>query len=214
MELVNIYEEIANKIAISNEKSIDTYIRRMDVRMSDSIELSRLGFTSCLNVTKNKLNKQEIIEIERAKLFDYFGKMILTDNELNQLCKQYNLVKNTASRFMDVIPDQNIKEILDFVRDTRKKKWNFGTLETDGYHIPLTTEFEVTAPQIMFRKPLNIQEMNPKELEKWKKEDPIITKSIFKFDRRSSNNPTGFNIVITAWGLEALLLETSINTEN
>ncbi len=217
MEL-STHEIIKRKVAAITDASIETYMNVYTDGARAAAKLASLGFGETTNVKEKMLKGLTSETIERAKIYDFFGREVLTRKEIKSLCTQFKLEFLPAARFMDTIPQENVKELLDFVHECREKKHNFGTLDKEGYHMPLTTQFMVIAPNELFRKALKVSEMSETEYKKWLKDDPIILKQVYKFNggdpstgfnKERGNESTDFFAVITAWGLEATLLKSA-----
>lgn len=215
-----VHQIINDKIAQLQSASVEAYENVFTEAANRASRLSSLGFGSTTNVKENILKGMTAETIERAKIFQYFGRQVLTLKEIKALCNQFKLTYNIAERFVDTIPDASVEDILSFVSECREKKWNFGRLETEGYHIPLTSKFLVIAPPELFRKPLHPGEMTKAELKKWLEDDPIVCKQVYQFnggnpatgfDAERRSEGTDFYTVVTAWGLEATLLGTGSN---
>lgn len=203
------HEIIEEKVTALQEKAGEAYMELFHEKAQRAARLSNLGFPLITNVVDNELKGFNAATIERAKIYQFFGKEVLTLGEIKSICNQFKLTYNTSERFKDTIPERNVEDILSFVSECREKKWNFGRLETEGYHIPLTSKFLVIAPKSMFTEP-----PRPKRS---LQDDPIIIKQVYKYDggspatgfdpeRRSQG--TDWYVVITAWGLEELILKT------
>lgn len=202
-----VFEVIQNKIASVSSQAIATF--NDTIGTSLGAEMYRLGFTSSVSVVKDRDNVNEE-EVLRARMIRYFGNKVMYEGEVNKLCKRYNLVTLKADRFVDHIPVANQREILEFTQRVKDNKLNQGRLETDLYHLPITDPFLVTAPPDCFRKAINTAEMSPEELEMWLEEDPIVWKRIWKFKPLTSDNvPTKMLLLVTAWGLEATLINNN-----
>jgi hypothetical protein len=207
----SVFEIIQNKIETVSATAVKTFKTSMVTNVSE--ELFRMGFTSSTSVVSEhkKLNQDEVL---RARMIRYFGCKVVYEEELKQMEVKYCLDTHKAERFKDAIPSDNQMDILKFVERVKKDKLNHGTIETDLYHIPLTTDpFYVTAPPECFRKALNPNEMNAQELQKWIEEDPIVWKRIWRFDPSeygsNKNKPTKMYALVTAWGLEAVLMNNN-----
>lgn len=214
--VMTAYQQIANRIAVANEKSVQYFL---DVFLGDVVlnySLRELGFTQTLNLQDEKLNEEDIT---RGKLKAFFNKPILHDRELKELARMFKLETHPASHYVDRIPSANVKEILDYHDWIRKEQKNFGKLQTDKYFLPLTYNYDVTAPKQMFRKPIRKEDMTPAEWRKWLEDDPIVSKKIFRFDPnpmlvKDKNEPTEWNVVVTAWGIEAMFVSGDIPNAN
>lgn len=208
----SVFEVIQSKIATVSAVAVETFNGALVSNMSD--ELYRMGFTSSKSVIDEhkKLNEDEIL---RARMIRYFGCKVLYKEELVQFEVKYNLATHVADRFKDSIPEINQKDIVNFVNRVKRDKLNNGTIETDLYHIPLKTDpFYITAPPECFRNALNAKEMDAKELQAWIEEDPIVWKRIWRFNPSSlygkdKNTATDMYAMVTAWGLEATLMNTN-----
>lgn len=206
----SVFEVIQHKISTVSNEAVDTFKAAAKSNLTD--EMWRLGFTSSVSVVdpRRTLNKGEVL---RARMISYFGGKVLYMQELKKLEKNYKLTTLPASRFMDSIPAVNQQEIVSFSERLKKEKLNYGTVETDLYHIPITDYFLITAPAECFRKALDPAEMSKEELRTWLDEDPIVWKRIWRFDPRgygeNRNSPTDMVVMVTAWGLEATLINTN-----
>lgn len=203
----NVFEQIQEKIATVSVDAVDSFKKVITPHFG--AEMYRMGFTSSISVIQaNKdLNKMEIL---RAQLIRYFDCKVLHDDEIKKLEENYNLMTASASRFKDVIPIDNQKDIVYFIERVKRDKLNQGRIETDLYHVPITSEFRVTAPPSLFRRAQNWDEMTEAERLKWIEEDPIVWKKIFRFDpNREINEATKWNLMVTAWGMESVLLNTN-----
>ena len=203
----NVFEQIQEKIATVSIDAAESFQKTITPHYG--AELYRMGFTSSVSVVQSvkDLNHTEIL---RAQLIRYFGCKVLHDDEIKKLEANYKLMTASASRFMDVIPAVNQKDIVDFVERVKKDRLNQGRIETDLYHVPITSEFRVTAPPSLFRKAQNWDEMTEAERIKWLEEDPIVWKKLFRFDpNRETNEATKWNLMVTAWGMESVLLNTN-----
>lgn len=207
----SVFEIIQNKIATVSSEAVDTF--RTALVTNTSEELFRMGFTSSKSVVDEHktLNKVEVL---RARMIRYFGTKVMYLSEIEKLESKYTLETHDAARFKDSIPSINQMDIVKFVERVKKDKLNHGTIETDLYHIPLTTDpFYVTAPPEMFRKALNVAEMSKAEYAKWLEEDPIVWKRIWKFDPsaygKNKNEATDLYALVTAWGIESVLINNN-----
>jgi hypothetical protein len=207
----SVFEIIQSRIATVSSQAVATFHEALVTNTSD--ELFRMGFTSSKSVVDEhkKLNTKEVL---RARMIRYFGTKVLFEEEVRKLEVKYQLDTHVASRFKDAIPEVNQMDIINFCERVKKQKLNQGTIETDLYHIPLTTDpFYITAPPECFRKALNPNEMSAEELKAWQEEDPIVWKRIYRFDPskygKDKNEPTGMYALVTAWGLESVLINTN-----
>jgi hypothetical protein len=203
------FEVIQEKISTVSSRAVKTFKSAMVTNISE--ELYRMGFTSSKSVVDEhkKLNQEEVL---RARMIRYFGCKVLYQKEIDQLQSKYNLQTHKAERFKDAIPEENQMDIINFVERVKRDELNHGKIETDLYHIPLTTDpFYVTAPPDLFREALNVSEMSKAEYAKWLEDDPIVWKRIWRFNpkadyRGEKNSPTDMYALVTAWGLESILL--------
>lgn len=206
-----VFEIIQNKISTVSADAVKTFSGAMVTNASE--ELFRMGFTSSKSVVDEhkKLNQEEVL---RARMIRYFGCKVLYESEIQKMEEKYSLATHHADRFKDAIPEENQQDILRFVDRVKKDKLNHGAIETDRYHIPLTTDpFFVTAPPDLFRKALKVSEMSKAEYAKWLEDDPIVWKRIWRFDPsgygKEKNQPTNMYALVTAWGLESVLVNNN-----
>jgi len=206
----NVFEVIQEKIATINSDAVKTFNNASQGNLAD--EMFRLGFTHSPSVMKDyaKLDK---IELLRARLIRYFNCKVLHEDELHKLEKQYKLMTTLVDRFVDVVPLENQKDIVRFHEHIKVNKLNNGAVETDLFHIPITDQMYITAPPSCFRAAANISEMTKAEYKKWLEEDPIVWKRIWRFNPNASferrNAPTAWLGLVTAWGMEATLVNTN-----
>lgn len=208
----NVHEIIQERIASVALNASNTFKNLVPTDIGE--EMYRLGFTNAVNIV-NKREKLDEDEVLRARLIRYFGCKILYGHEIDSLELKYNLKTVVAERFKDVIPTDNQKEIVEFAKRLKRDKLNHGTVETDLYHIPITTPFLITAPPNMFKAPSNPSEMTRAEYAKWIEEDPIVWKELYRFNPGEGiysgkrNEKTNLFAMVSAWGIEATLINTN-----
>lgn len=220
---------IIDRIITGLNKEAVGYFNSLESKIFIGRHLMELGFKNIPNVAQaNAVNE---VEFERAKLQAFFGTKVLTTQELNNICNTYNLTVDRAENFKDAIPDENVQDILGFVEKQRAESWTLGTSSRDLFCIPLVTPFMVVAPVELFVEPIDWEAIRKAEREekeakarekwlRWLREDPIVYKTIYKFDpyaRRNgdeSTTATQYHAVVTAWGFEGMLLDGNASTPN
>lgn len=87
---------------------------------ADALRLYELGFSSVEKIKKEKekadVKKMEMSVIELTKYYDhhYPQNKFITDEQLNKICKQFNLVIGEPRDYKGDIPDRCVKEIANF----------------------------------------------------------------------------------------------------
>lgn len=175
-----------------------------------------LSETSTLTVEdQNRLSSIGYIQMVPEKLQAKFPlRKIIHDNRAGKLIEKYGLAISKLDRFVDFIPEKNIKELLEF--DKQFDYYNFyerdGVFRKTGWHTierPATYknvsnlwkshEYLIIAAKEMIlpepqRAPL------PTTIQRIK--DPIIIASMI-----SQSGYNGWNVIVTAWGDEANIEE-------
>ena len=151
-------QEIHNKV-YSAEKEIENLVFKINEgaikkASSDLSAVKGMGFSSISNVdpaatqSKNESLFNKISDLKERNPFVKF----ITENQLEEICKKYNLVMGWPSIFKADIPVKNIKEIADFKmkdEDLRSyspsitieaegnwrsnNRWNYGSLRSGNF---------------------------------------------------------------------------------
>ena len=180
-----------------------------------SYRLSELGFTNS-PAGKHALKDRDVL---KAKMANWFGCTILTEQEVNSIKNQFKLQMRRVSEFKDDIPEQNIKEILSFQDRVRTEKLNSGYAHRD-YHCLLMhpDALYIVAPAACFVTATQARKasFSKEEWLRWLREDPIVLAQVMRWEVGITGSyiPTKHYAVITAWGLEALILENGTNQAN
>jgi len=138
MKTINTIEKIHNDIDTAQERllkeakelidSVSVNVKNTEKNNSGIINkanrLKNIGFSNTIEVNKaskilNKLNKSKQILIktkEQAETLEYLSKKypfnkFLTIEELNRICKKYNLVYASSEYYIKEIPEKNLKDI-------------------------------------------------------------------------------------------------------
>jgi len=152
-----------------------------------AVKLTKLGFHNSKGAIQN-LAKQEINEAEYFKRHYPLNKY-LTNTQIQNLCKKYNLVFGHCAQFKGEIPDKNLKEIENF--KVREEDFDIKMVDRQTRFIKKfgNVEFYICAPlKDMILLPNQYVDDRGFIIQ----DDPIVIK------------PTQYGgIIITMWGDEA-----------
>ena len=144
-----VVEQIHHEFSICGETLLRQALGIInDIKINDGKinRLKDIGFKNVVEVKEGDviLNKKKMNE-ELARLIQYYQRQyplnkFITKEQVDIICKKYNLVCGELSRFKGFVPDKNLKEIESFNLKTQDEmvsflvkdiRFTFGSLEED-----------------------------------------------------------------------------------
>jgi hypothetical protein len=179
----------SEKAAEQTDKLVQDVKLLLDTNASEERTLLRqIGLDRDIQAIEEKKNN----ELTRKRAKDRFGRAIVSEVNIQDLCKRYRLRMKHASSFVGVIPSDLPAELVRF-----SKEHNVVIAASNSYN-----NFYVIAPPKMFSdyqtfgqivyKELTDREAEAAERKRLRDEDPILVYKI-------PDNP-GFYAVIKSWG--------------
>jgi hypothetical protein len=216
----------------TNIKRLSGEIRAMRVYTPEEIrrfeKYEVLGFSGKPDYVeyKNLLRNREELEAELKARQYYdrkypFNKFIL-DKQLQKIMGKYNLLIDTVDNYIGDIPEKNLEDMIRFKIDKRDLLSDSSkfreTNRSSNVFTPYPKAYEemkekwfweaerwklrILAPAHMFKEGRG--KKNATELSRQLEKDPIVVCPVNKSPNNHSKDPYSGNLIVTAWGLEAL----------
>lgn len=119
---MNNVEKIHQEIDTAQERLLNQALsliekNTIEDNLNISTKLNELGFVNTPNAIKNNTRKKSIQENQRqAELIKYYSQTypllkFLTEDEMERICKKYELIFAPVDNYIKDVPDKNIIEI-------------------------------------------------------------------------------------------------------